>query len=126
MKTKWINFYIRIAISFLIYYLSNLYINYSYFLNISFVLIYFVFVVALSVFFIIKKYCVHLCGIISSLIILLPIFGELIQIFFLATKNIGESGFGIIEILSLIPMLFMNISYLIFNCYQYKIKDIHN
>ena len=34
MKTKWINFYIRTVISFLIYYLLNLYINYNFCLNI--------------------------------------------------------------------------------------------
>ena len=120
MKTKWINFYIRTVISFLIYYLLNLYINYNFCLNIYIITILFVFIILIALFFIMKNYSVYLCGIITTGIFQIFLFVGIIYILHAINRNIGESGFGIFEIVSLIPLLLLNVVFLIYNCYKFK------
>ena len=80
-------------------------------------------VLLFSIIFLLKKYCVYLYGLIISVVCLLFLFIEIIQIYILARKNIGESGFGIFEILSLIPLVTLNLVYLFYNGYKYKQLD---
>lgn len=120
MKTKWINFYIRTIISFFIYYLLNLYIKYDFCLNIYVITILLVFIILTSIFFILKKYCVYLCGIITTAIFSVFILIEIFYIFLLAKNNIGESGFGIFEIISLMPLLGTNAIFLTYNSIKFK------
>lgn len=126
MKTVWINFYIRTAITFFIYYLLDSYIKYSFFLDFKLITSFLILIILSSIAFQLKKFSVYLCGIISTSIFLILIFAGIIQIFFLAKNNIGESGFGIFEIICLIPLFIINIVFFTYNCYQYKKKQSHN
>lgn len=123
MKYQWLKFYIQTAIFFSVYYLLNSYIQYTFILNIKIITIMLAVVLLFSIIFLLKKYCVYLYGLIISVVCLLFLFIEIIQIYILARKNIGESGFGIFEILSLIPLVTLNLVYLFYNGYKYKQLD---
>lgn len=120
MKSQWVKFYIQISIFFSTYYLLNSYIHYSFVLNMEVITILLVVVILFSLIFFLKKYSVNLYGLIISVVCLLFLFIEIIQIYILASKNIGESGFGIFEILSLIPLVAQNLVYLFYNGHKYK------
>lgn len=122
MKTKWINFYLRTAITFFIYFFLNEYIQYDFLLEKKVVVIFFLFTILFSIIFYLKKNCVYLFGIISGTIFLLLVLIEIIHLYDISRHNIGESGFGIVEIISLIPLLLINIFFISYNFYRLK-KD---
>lgn len=120
MKKQWIYFYIKLLISFFVYFLLNSYFNYLFSLNMKIMIIIFLNFIIISVVFILKNKNTYVCGIITSSVFLVLTIGEIIRIFFLAKRNIGESGFGILEIICLLPLLIINFIYLILYCIKLK------
>lgn len=118
MHKEWMYFYLRTTLIFFIYYLLNSYINYTFCLNIKLISILLVLIIVLSFVWQYKQFNVYIYGMIITLIFMVLIFFKIIQLYILAKNNIGESGFGILEIISLIPMLIINLVFLIYNFYQ--------
>lgn len=118
MHKEWMYFYLRTTLIFFIYYLLNSYINYTFCLNIKLISILLVLIIVLSFVWQYKQFNVYIYGMIITLIFMVLIFLKIIQLYILAKNNIGESGFGILEIISLIPMLIINLGFLIYNYYK--------
>ena len=123
MKNKWSLFYIEILFFYLIYFPLNSLFNYTFLLNLKIMIILLLLIILISIVFIEKRKSSYIYGITISSLFIIFMVGEIIFILFLAKNNIGESGFGIIEILSIIPQLILHFIYLFSNCYQYK--NIH-
>ena len=117
MRKDWLLFYIKILFFYILYYSLNLYMQYSFILNFRIMTTLLISIIIISIIFICTKSNVYLFSLIIFGIFFLIVFIEMVEIFILAKKNIGESGFGILEIIGMIPLLILS---LVFSCKDYS------
>lgn len=91
--------------------------QYSFILNFRIMTTLLISIIIISIIFICTKSNVYLFSLIIFGIFFLIVFIEMVEIFILAKKNIGESGFGILEIIGMIPLLILS---LVFSCKDYS------
>ena len=118
-KVGWITFYVRTIISFIVYYVIDLYIHYTFLLNKKVMISILTGIVIVSMFFIIRKHSVYLYGLIISGLCFFLVITEIAHVFILMNKNKGEAGFGIVEIISMAPLLIMSLVFLVLDSYRY-------